>query len=112
METNKSGLVTGLGIGGLVLGILALIVSFIPCFGIYALFIGVLAIIVSVVGIIFAVQKKVGKGLLIAAIVVALLGSAIAFWQYQKIKSLGEDVVKQMQEATEQVGDELETPAE
>lgn len=39
MEENKSGLKTGLGIVSLVVGIIALLVSFIPCLGALAIYI-------------------------------------------------------------------------
>ncbi len=94
---NKSNIVTSLGIAGLVLGIIALIVSFIPCFGIYAFYIGILSIIISVIGIVFAVKKKVGKGLLIAAIIISLVGSSIAYWQYTKIASIANDLQQEIQ---------------
>lgn len=110
---QKSGLVTGLGIGGLVLGIIALIVSFVPCFGIYALFIGIIAAVISIAGIVIASQKSVGKGLLIAGLVVSLVGCGIAYTQYQALKSLSNAVESgELQNAMKELGAELEDEME
>ena len=45
-KTKYESLSKGLGITGLVLGIITLLVSFIPCFGLFAIFFGIIAIMV------------------------------------------------------------------
>ena len=87
-EEQKTSLVTGLGITGLVAGILTFIVSFIPCFGVYALFIGVIALVISIIGLIIAIYKKASKGLLIAALILSLIGVIIAYLQYQGMQNM------------------------
>lgn len=68
----------GFGIAGMVLGILALIVAFIPCIGIIAIAPGAIAILLSVIGLIQANQKNGAKGLIIAALVISILATSIA----------------------------------
>jgi hypothetical protein len=72
----------GLGIAGFVLGLVALIISFIPCLGMYALVPGIIAIILTAIAFSQASKKNGAKGLIIAALVVSILGTAIATWQY------------------------------
>ena len=87
-DEQKSSLVTGLGITGLVAGILTFIVSFIPCFGIYALYIGVIALLISIIGLAIAYNKKASKGILYAALILSLIGVLIAYSQYDALNHL------------------------
>ena len=103
-ENNKSGLVKGLGIGGLVLGIVALIISFVPCLGAYAIYPGILAIIMSIFGMVKASKQGLKKGLLIAALIISVIGSGIAAWQYSNllaVESAAEDAMEQMEKELE-----------
>ncbi len=68
----------GFGIAGLVVGLLALILAFIPCVGVVAIGPGAIAIVLSVVGLIQANQGNGAKGLIIAALVVSILATSIA----------------------------------
>jgi hypothetical protein len=76
---------------GLVLGILALLFSFIPCLGMYAIFPGVIGLILGVVAMMQAGKVNAPKGMAIAAIICAVLGSAVAGYQYYKLKSIVDD---------------------
>lgn len=76
----------GLGIAGLVLGILAAILSFVPCLGMYAIFPGIIGLVLSVISIVQANKAGAAKGMAIAGLVCSLIGSSIAIWQYMKIK--------------------------
>jgi hypothetical protein len=80
-----------LAIIALVLGILALLFSFIPCLGMYAIFPGILALGLAVASIVMAGKINAPKGMAIAALVCALLGSAIAGYQAYKLKQAVED---------------------
>ncbi len=71
-----------LGIIGLVFGIIALVISFIPCLGLYAIFPGVLAIILSVVGLVLANKSEGSKGLIIAALVISIIATLVSGYQY------------------------------
>lgn len=68
----------GFGIAGMVLGVLALVVAFIPCIGIIALVPGAIAILLSVIGLVQANQNNGAKGLIIAALVISILATGIA----------------------------------
>jgi hypothetical protein len=67
-----------MGIIGIVLGILSLIVAFIPCVGIVAFFPGVLAIVFSIISIVQASNGNGKKGLGIAALVISIVSVVIA----------------------------------
>jgi hypothetical protein len=95
----------GLGIAGLVLGIIALIISFIPCLGMYAIVPGVIAIVLSAIGYSQATKANAKKGLIIAALVISILGTAIAAWQFYifrnapaKIEQFGKEFQKAIEE--------------
>ncbi len=68
----------GFGIAGLVLGVLALILAFIPCIGVIALVPGAIAVILSIIGLVQANQNNGAKGLIIAALVISILATGIA----------------------------------
>ena len=97
-QTKKFGsLVQGLGITGLVIGILALLVSFIPCFGVYALIIGIIAIVFAVAALAIALKHDHPKGLIIAALITAFLGCGIAYSQYAAMQSAGETFKEELE---------------
>ena len=107
MSENQSEAGKGLGIASLVLGILALVISFVPCLGMYALFPGIIAIVLG--GVAFMQANKAGssKGLIIAALVISILGTAIAGWQYAVLASATSDLME-LAEGFEEVAEELE----
>ncbi len=86
-QEQKSNAGQGLGIAGFILGIIALIISWIPCLGMYALIPGIIAIILSAIAFSQAKKADASKGLIIAALVVSILGSAIAGYQYYVLSS-------------------------
>jgi hypothetical protein len=92
----------GLGIAGFVLGILALIISFIPCIGLLALVPGILAITLSAIGYIQADKLNASKGIIIAALIISILGSGNAFRVYRNtaphIEKFGKEIQKAMEE--------------
>ena len=59
MSDNRSSAGKGMGVTALVLGILGVVCSFIPCFGVFAIIFGILAIIFGAVGL---NQAKKGGG--------------------------------------------------
>ncbi len=68
----------GFGIAGLIIGLIALIIAFIPCIGLIALVPGVIAVVLSFIGLAQANQNNGAKGLIIAALVVSILATTIA----------------------------------
>lgn len=63
-------------IAALVLGLVGLILSLVPCLGMYALPLTILAIIFAVLGM----KKETGKGMSIAGLVCGVIGTLIASW--------------------------------
>ncbi|MFV0247865.1 MAG: hypothetical protein ACK5H1_02740 [Tenacibaculum sp.] len=82
----------GLGIAGLVVGIVTLLVSFIPCFGAFAIFFGIIAVLISVIGLVIALKHNHPKDLIIAALISALLGCVIAYYQYSAMVKVTEGI--------------------
>jgi hypothetical protein len=80
-EITKSSAGQGLGIAGLIVGIIALIISFIPCLGMFALIPGIIALILSGIGVMIATKKNGAKGITIAALVISALACGIAGYQ-------------------------------
>ncbi len=85
--TSNSKAGKGLGIAGLVLGILAAVLSFVPCLGMYAFFPGIIGLVLSVISFVQANKAGTAKGMAIAGIVCSIVGCAIAGWQYSKISA-------------------------
>ena len=85
--TTNSKAGKGLGIAGLVLGILAAVVSFVPCLGMYAMFPGIIGLVLSIISIVQANKAGASKGMAIAGLVCSLVGCSIAGWQYSKISA-------------------------
>jgi hypothetical protein len=83
--TSNSKAGRGLGIAGLVLGILAAILSFVPCLGMYAIFPGIIGLILSIISIVQANKAGAAKGMAIAGLVCSIVGSGIAGWQWYTI---------------------------
>ncbi|HRG01037.1 MAG: DUF4190 domain-containing protein [Bacteroidia bacterium] len=118
--TTNSKAGKGLGIAGLVLGILAAVVSFVPCLGMYAMFPGIIGLVLSIISIVQANKAGAAKGMAIAGLVCSLVGIAIAGWQYSKLKAVGEELKEtlenidtaklrqEMESAIQQVADSLE----
>lgn len=77
---TKAGM--GLGIAGFVLGLVALIISFVPCLGTWALIPGVVGIILSAIALSMATRGNGAKGLIIAALIVSIIGTGIAGYQW------------------------------
>jgi hypothetical protein len=79
-----------MGIIGLVLGILALILSFIPCIGIWAVVPGLIGLVLSVVGMSMAGKSNGSKGLPIAGMVLSIIACGLAGYQWWAIKKFAD----------------------
>jgi hypothetical protein len=127
MEEQKSTAGQGFGIAGLILGIIAFIFAFIPCFGWVALIPGIIAIALSIVALSQANKANGAKGLIIAALVVSIFGTSVAIlqgfifagilhegprWKNQIERVLDEEIGEELQDAFEDVEDELEEALE
>lgn len=65
-----------MAVAGLVLGIVAIVLSFIPCIGILAIIPAVLGIIFSIMGLSQAKKTGQGKGMAIAGLILSILAIA------------------------------------
>jgi signal transduction histidine kinase len=121
-EQTKSTAGQGLGIAGFVLGLVALIISFIPCVGLWALIPGILGIVFSAIALSQTAGTNASKGLIIAGLVLSIIGTSIATVQFftfrtasRAIKDHGvelKEVFKQefgkdFEEAREEAAEEL-----
>ena len=77
-EQEKTTAGQGFGIASLILGILALLIAFIPCIGFLALIPGIVAIVLAIVGLSQASQANGAKGVIIAGLVVSIIGTVVA----------------------------------
>lgn len=107
-EYNRSNTGQGLGIAGLVLGIIALIISFIPCLGMWALIPGIIAIVFSAIGYSQASQANASKGILIAALILSILGTSIAGWQFYLLRNAPTQIEKFGKELQKAIDDEID----
>jgi len=80
--TEKTNAGKGMGVAALVLGILAVLCSFIPCFSFWAILFGILAIIFGAVGMSQAKKKNGKKGLPKAGLILGIIGTlfALIWW--------------------------------
>ena len=117
IQKSKAG--QGLGIAGFVLGLTALIISWIPCLGTWAFLPGIVAIVLSAIALIQANKGNGAKGLIIAALIVSIIGTGVAgyqwyYWKYVFVNQFEEgmqDWADEMEEAMDEGGifDDLES---
>jgi len=72
----------GLGTAGIILGIMTLLFSLIPIFGMLAVFLGFISLIVSGTGIGIAIKHGHSKSRLITALILTGLGITISLMQF------------------------------
>ena len=77
-EPVKTNAGQGFGIASLILGILALLIAFIPCIGIFALIPGIIAVVLGIVGLSQARNANGTTGLIISGLVISSLATLIA----------------------------------
>jgi uncharacterized membrane protein HdeD (DUF308 family) len=100
MEQNKSNSYKVISIIALVLGICAFVFSFVPCLGTWAVFPGVIALVLGIIGFLQARKINAPKGLAIAGIILAFLGSTVAIWQMSAIDSAIKETDKALKESS------------
>lgn len=95
METEQSGDMKTLAITGLVIAILALLFSLIPCVGYYAIIPAILAIIFCLISYLSIKEKKGDKITPISGLVIALLALMMAvnqYYKYQKVLEVKSEI--------------------
>lgn len=81
----------GMGIAGMVLGIVAIIVSFIPCFGWGAIIIAVIGLILSAVSLSQANKAGAPKGMAIAGLICSVIAIIVgSVWIFIITKAASE----------------------
>ena len=80
-----------LGLVGLILGIIAALLSFVPCVGMWAVVPGFIGIIMSAIGL-----KHVKKGMAIAGLICSLVGTSIGVWQWYKLNQFSNELNEEM----------------
>ncbi|MCE3258759.1 MAG: hypothetical protein K0S12_400 [Bacteroidetes bacterium] len=91
----------GLGIAGMILGIVAIIVSFVPCFGWWAVVLAVVGLVLSVVSMSQAKKAGASKGMAIAGMICSILAIIIgSIWIFiiAKATTEGADMFKEAME--------------
>jgi phosphate/sulfate permease len=118
-QTNKpnpqSSPAQNLGIGALITAIITFVMALIPCIGMVAIIPGIIAIVLAAVGMSHASRNNSPRGVLLAAMIVAILASLIAFSQVFVIGKFAEKADKWprefqniMQDVQKEVFDELD----
>lgn len=105
----------GLGIAGLVLGIVAVVFSFVPCLGAYAFFPGIIAIVLSAISMSQANKANAPKGLAIAGLVCSIVGTSIAAWQWYTLNKAASAIKEgiesidtaKLRQSIESIGNEM-----
>lgn len=98
----------GMGVAALVLGILAVLCSFIPCFGIWAVLFGALAVIFGGVGLSQASKGGGSKGMPRAGLVLGILATAfVLIWMLAFAGAVAESSAE-IEEAMQEINAELE----
>lgn len=92
VETKKSGLSTA----GMVLGIVGIVLSFIPIINNIAFFLGILAVIFGIIGLV----KKAGKGKAIAGLVLGILAIVITLAMQSAVSDAIDETSKELDKIT------------
>ena len=83
-------------IAALVLGIVGLVLSLVPCLGMYAIPLTLIAVILGALGM----KAPTGRGMAIAGLVCGIIGTCVAGWwiyAYLTVKTASEDGLKQLE---------------
>jgi len=87
---KDSGVVTFVSVVGMIFGILGLIGSIVPVFGIIFIYVSVPAIAISIVSLGLAYYKKSSKTMPVVAIAISFVAILLSVFQYSALKSVGE----------------------
>jgi len=91
---EESGLVTAISVVGTVFGVIGMLGSFIPCFGMLALYVAIPAALISGVALGLAYYQKVRKTFAIVALTISMIGVTVAGIQVGSLASTGMGVYK------------------
>ncbi|MBI1306724.1 MAG: hypothetical protein GC181_08930 [Bacteroidetes bacterium] len=110
MNIEFSGNPRPFGIIGLVIGIVALLISFIPCIGFYALIPAILALIFCVIAFLFLKQNNENTAVPFSGIIIGIVAIGMSVYQYYHYKEVYDtksEIEKSINESTEEVVKDL-----
>jgi len=81
MEETKNNTGQNLGIAALITAIITFVIAVIPCVGLIAIIPGIIAIVLASVGLSNAARTDSPRGILLAALIIAIVASLISFSQ-------------------------------
>lgn len=102
---EESGLVTAISVVGTVFGVIGMLGSFIPCFGIFALYVAIPAALISGVALGVAYYQKVRKTFAIVALTISMIGVTVAGIQFGSLASTGMGAYKEVQKQQKELQD-------
>jgi membrane-bound ClpP family serine protease len=92
-EPAKRG--NGFAVTALVLGIIALVLAFVPVVNIVSFALGVVAIVFGIVGLVTARSRRTGRGMSITGLVLGVLALAVAILMYVLVYNAVDDKCKE-----------------
>ncbi|MEA1887450.1 MAG: hypothetical protein U9N72_09595 [Bacteroidota bacterium] len=104
IRTNNTG--HGMGVAALIMGIISIVVAFIPCLGLMAFFTAIVAIVLGAIGISQASRVEAPKGLGIGGLVTGALALLISISQivfFAGFSKNFDDIGERIQEAFEDI---------
>lgn len=92
---------SAMAITGFVIGLVALLTSFLPFINNFSFILGLLALIFSIVGLVGCARgKKKGKGLAIAALIISILSCVVVLWSQSVYSAAIDDAFSTTKAAT------------
>jgi hypothetical protein len=112
MEEVKNNQGSGLAIGALITGIVALLIAVIPCIGIVAAVPGVVAVVLGIIGL---SRGSDSRGMLIGGLIVGLLAVMLSFGQmhfgakiFSRSDSWSKDIENAVNDIKTEIGDDFD----
>lgn len=100
-DPQQSLATSAMAITGFVIGLVALLTSFLPFINNFSFILGLLALIFSIVGLVGCARgKKKGKGLAIAALIISLLSCVVVLWSQSAYSAAIDDAFSTTKAAT------------
>lgn len=110
MEENTKNTGHGMGVAALIMGIVSVVVAFIPCLGLLAFFTAIVAIVLGAIGISQSSRAESPKGLAIGGLVTGGLALLISIAQVVFFAGFSRNfdtIGDRIEEAFEEVGEDL-----
>jgi len=116
MEENNKNTGHGMGVAALIMGIISVVVAFIPCVGLLAFFTAIVAIVLGAIGISQASRAESPKGLAIGGLVTGGLALLISIAQVvffagfsRNFDTIGDKIEEAFEEVGEDIRDDFES---